>query len=88
MANPNLNVIELKQQVLMPFSEFECGSVNFGIYNETVYGELKRSKYLYKWTGFNFEETQEIAFEDLKIRNRYLKDFPIEDSILYKLKIK
>ncbi len=88
MANPNLNVIDLKQQALMPFSEFECGSVNFGIYNETVYGGLKRSKYLYKWNGFNFEETQEIAFEDLKIRNRYLKDLPIEDSILYKLKIK
>lgn len=88
MANPNLNVINLQKKVFMPFSDFECGSVNFGNYNGTVYGGFEDDKYLYRWTGTNFEQTQEIKFEQLDIRNKCIEDFKIEENILVKLKLK
>lgn len=88
MANPNLNVIDLEKKLLFQFDDFECGSVKFGLYNGIVYGGLKNDKYLYKWNGSNFEETQEIEFEQLEIRDRYIMDFPLDENVLNKLKLK
>lgn len=83
MANPHLNVVNLRTGEQKHFNEFYCPCAEFGLANNNVYACYENKEY-FVFDGELFIKLEK-GVSDFKSEFYEVKDFQIDDSIISKL---